>query len=122
MTRKPPLPKKPIKERVKHGLRKLISSARENMKSLRRDPEWGRVRDKHLKSMPFCAACGETINLQVHHRTPVHIDKTKELDPTNLITLCMGERECHLIVGHNGSWRDYNERIDEVISALQSDN
>ena len=121
MAKKTTAQKKPIRERLKHGIRKLISTARESVKSIGRDPAWGRVRDAHLKMMPFCAACGETEHLQVHHKLPVHIDKHRELDPTNLITLCMGENECHLSVGHNGSWRDYNERIDEVIEALRRD-
>ena len=34
-----------------------------------------------------------------------------ELDPNNLITLCMGENSCHLDIGHGGSFRAYNQDV-----------
>jgi hypothetical protein len=42
---------------------------------------------------------------------PFHLDPNKELDTTNLITLCMGEKECHLHIGHGGSFRQYNPNV-----------
>ena len=112
--------KKLFGDRVKKKIRQLVSSVRESTKSLSRDSRWGKVRDEHLRRMPFCAACGSCEKLQVHHRIPVHLDRARELDPTNLVTLCMSEQECHLDIGHNGSWKDYNERLDEVLSALRA--
>ena len=34
-----------------------------------------------------------------------------ELDPNNLITLCMGKLECHLQLGHLGNFKFYNPNI-----------
>ena len=42
---------------------------------------------------------------------PFHLDPALELDPTNLITLCMDEKECHLHIGHGGSFKQYNPEV-----------
>jgi len=42
---------------------------------------------------------------------PFHLDPAKELDPTNLITLCMSKKECHLYIGHGGSFKQYNPNV-----------
>lgn len=73
------------------------------LKSRRRPPRWNEIRDAYLRLHPTCAACGGTEHLQVHRRRP-----TPELDEKNLITLCMGPLECHLMLGHGGSFRYYN--------------
>ena len=67
-----------------------------------RSPEWPSVRDAHLKIQPLCQVCGGTSKLNVHHILPFHLDQSKELDPTNLITLCESGKplNCHLIIGH----------------------
>jgi hypothetical protein len=49
--------------------------------------------------------------LQVHHILPFHLNPQLELDPSNLITLCMGKLECHLIIGHGGDYKDYNPSV-----------
>lgn len=56
-------------------------------------------------------ACGGVKLLQVHHKKPFHLDPSLELDLTNLITLCMGKAECHLLLGHGGSFKAYNPTI-----------
>lgn len=51
-----------------------------------RGSQWKKRREEVLAIMPFCAICGTTKNLQVHHITPFRIthDNKKE----NLIPLC----------------------------------
>jgi 5-methylcytosine-specific restriction endonuclease McrA len=51
--------------------------------------------------------------LQVHHIVPFSTAPDLELEPSNLITLCMGEFDCHLRLGHGGSFRHYNPLVVE---------
>ena len=64
-----------------------------------RSSKWSAVRRHYLAGHPACEFCGATTGLQVHHVVPISIDRTKELDPENLITLCV---EDHLRWGHLG--------------------
>ena len=98
-------------DRTRHLLHVAGSLLRERRKTKSRSPEWPRVRAQFLHLHPNCAACSSTVRLQVHHQYPFHLDPTKELDPTNLITLCMATRECHLLVGHLDDWEDYNPQV-----------
>lgn len=84
----------------------------------RRSPAWPAVRKTHLKREPVCAACGGTSKLEVHHRVPFHIAPERELDPTNLITLCESKKagiNCHLFAGHIGNYSTYNQYLTETI-------
>lgn len=90
----------------------------------RRSPQWPAVRAEFLKNHPECAACGSRGRKdkppQVHHVIPVSVDATgdedvdgicNELDPDNLITLCVdgvGHCNCHLLIGHGGNLRCRN--------------
>lgn len=93
---------------------KLLYSLAKRIVS-KRSPQWNYVEKQHLLKEPACQWCGLTDKefLQVHHITPFHIDRTKELDPNNLITLCMKpDRKCHFMLGHNGtSWLDWNPKV-----------
>lgn len=80
-----------------------------------RSPAWPRVRATHLALHPCCAACGSRRKLEVHHVEPVHLAPARELDPTNLMTLC---RRCHKLVGHLDSWTSYNPDAPEDADAL----
>lgn len=61
-----------------------------------RSSHWPKIRKEHLNKESCCQACGGEKELNVHHIIPYHIDKTKELDPDNLITLCEGGGiNCH---------------------------
>lgn len=75
-----------------------------------RSPQWPKVRADYLKVQPDCQVCGTTDGVEVHHCIPFHIDKTLELMPTNLITLC---RPHHFFVGHLGSWASWNPEVRE---------
>jgi hypothetical protein len=76
-----------------------------------RSPHWPAARATHLKEHPTCANCGGTVKLEVHHIRPFHLHPELELEPTNFITLCEaghGGVNCHLAVGHLGSFKSFN--------------
>jgi hypothetical protein len=83
-----------------------------------RSPQWHSVEKWHLKREPECQWCGATERLQVHHIAPFHLDPELELDPKNLITLCEegGYVNCHLLHGHNGDWKSFNDKVREECS------
>lgn len=74
-----------------------------------RSPKWNSVRANHLSKYPCCAACGRSLKLEVHHIEPVHLNPQKELDPTNLITLCSSP--CHIVFGHFMNWKSWNKDV-----------
>lgn len=74
-----------------------------------RSPKWKTVRANHLKEHPKCAACGRDLKLEVHHIEPVHLSPQRELDPSNLITLC--SNPCHIIFGHFMDWKSWNMNV-----------
>ena len=51
---------------------------------------WKAIRREALRRTPFCAFCGSTRHLQVHHIIPFRL--TRDNSPTNLIPLCLA---CH---------------------------
>jgi len=102
--------------RIASGFAKARSIVREGGKSRNRSAHWNELRDEYLSLHPSCAACGGTFMLQVHHVVPFSIAAGLELDPTNLLTLCMGEFDCHLKLGHGGSFRYYNPHVREFAS------
>lgn len=75
----------------------------------KRSPQWSSVRKVHLDSNNACAACGRNKKLEVHHIEPVHINPDRELDPSNLITLC--DDPCHLIFGHLMNYKSWNKDV-----------
>jgi hypothetical protein len=86
---------------------------------LPRSAEWEHLRNRWIKDHPTCAACGGTKHLEVHHKVPVHVSRSMELDPNNLITLCEAqtgpatEAHCHFTVGHLGNWFNYNRNVEK---------
>ncbi len=81
-------------------------------KGHKRSSKWRKVRKKHIKVYNECIVCGSKKVLEVHHVEPFHINPARELDPTNLITLCdkrnMG---CHFVFAHLKSWQSHNITI-----------
>jgi 5-methylcytosine-specific restriction enzyme A len=80
-----------------------------------RSSHWPTVRKRHLAANPCCAVCGGTEKLEVHHRQPFHLNPALELDPANLITLCEANKggvNCHLFVGHLGSFKAFNPAVE----------
>lgn len=75
----------------------------------KRSSQWPKIRKKYLEKNPNCAICGSKVKPEVHHIIPVHVDPSKELDESNLITLC--DKYCHFIFGHLMSWHSWNTNI-----------
>jgi len=87
-----------------------------------RSPHWSTVQHNHLKLEPACAACGGGLNLNVHHKKPFHLFPELELEPTNLITLCMdGDKDCHIKLGHGGNFKAYNPDVEEHVAIVNAD-
>lgn len=73
-----------------------------------RSRQWGKIKKTHLLKEQSCQWCGGVIRIEVHHIYPFHLFPEKELEESNLITLCCG---CHFERGHNRDWREYNRDI-----------
>ncbi len=82
------------------------------LESRARYPQWRKLRAAHLKIEPSCAACGTKKDLDVHHIIPVSVNPQRELDPTNLVTLCSAR--CHLVFGHFMSYTCYNPDVRQM--------
>lgn len=81
-----------------------------------RSPQWPGVRAAHIKKEPACVVCGGTAGLQVHHIRPFHIHPELELEDSNLVTLCTGNKtlNCHVRFGHLDNFKDkWNPNIRE---------
>lgn len=102
-----------------HIARVARSLIRERAK--RRSAGWPIVERAQLARQPVCAACGGSRVLQVHHVEPFHLHPELELDPRNLITLCMGPWECHLRIGHGGSFEAYNPHVRADAAAVRAE-
>jgi 5-methylcytosine-specific restriction endonuclease McrA len=74
-----------------------------------RSSSWSKVRKQHISEFPKCAACGRSKKLDVHHIVPVSVDPSKELDPSNLITLCSDP--CHFVFGHLMDYKSWNKDV-----------
>jgi 5-methylcytosine-specific restriction enzyme A len=80
-----------------------------------RSGHWHALRTEFLTEHPTCALCGGTKDLEVHHKAPFHTHPELELQKNNLITLCEANNfgvNCHLFIGHLGSFRAINSDID----------
>ncbi len=92
---------------IQHGINLVKHYFRDVGVDAKRSSKWPTV-EKHFKeNHPTCEACGSKNRLNVHHCKPFHLDPALELDPNNLITLCMDIKECHLHIGHGGSFKQY---------------
>lgn len=105
---------------IRHFFRVAQSRKREAEKERSRSPKWQEVREEHLKAESACRACGTTKELQVHHIKPFSMHPELELDPLNLITLCMDKYECHLLIGHGGSFDFCNENVVRDVEEVRS--
>lgn len=96
---------------IKHGINLLRHHFRDLAVSAKRSDKWPTVEKHFLQEHSKCAACGGIKKLNVHHIVPFSTDRTLELDINNLITLCMGEKECHLMLGHGDDFKFHNENV-----------
>lgn len=102
-----------ILNQIKHFSRVAHSLIRENSKSKKRSAHWNYVRDQFIEVNPYCEACGSSEKLQVHHIMPFSNRPDLELLDSNLIVLCMSINECHLFLGHGGSFKTYNPNVEQ---------
>lgn len=86
----------------------------------KRHPQWPSIRKAHLINEPVCQACGSKKNLEVHHKLPVRVCPKRELDDTNLITLCEGSYNCHYVFGHSLNWWGWNPNVDEDVERYRA--
>jgi len=100
-----------VLKKISHTIKVKSSELREVIKSKKRSSRWDEVRDNFIEENPRCAACGSLKKLQVHHIIPFSHEPEKELEVTNLIVLCMDTNECHLSIGHGGSFMFYNPDV-----------
>lgn len=97
-------------------LLRLFGRSSEDMETLGtpRSPGWRILRKKHLDSHPNCIVCGSSKNVVPHHVVPFHLDPSRELDPSNLVTLCESPSfNCHLFFGHLKRWDRHNPTVVE---------
>lgn len=96
---------------IKH----LIADRDKEPLGKKRSSKWPAVRKKHLEENPNCVSCGSTLFCEVHHIVPFHVDPSRELDPSNLVTLCESKKwlNCHLFLGHRSNYRDNNPNVIE---------
>jgi len=78
---------------------------------------WQRCKKEFFKIVPKeCACCGGKKKIQVHHIKPRHLFPQLALVLSNLIALC---KDCHLRIGHLGSYFQYNETIKSVAAFVR---
>ena len=95
-------------------MKNLFSQLIKKFSEPKRSSKWETVRKNHLIKENFCRMCGNTNNIEVHHKNPFHIHPELELDPNNLISLCEEYGiECHLKHGHLGNWKNFNPNIEQ---------
>ena len=84
----------------------------------RRSPQWPHESHEHLLLFPNCAACWTKKFVVVHHIEPFWRVPSRELDPTNLLTLCESpSHNCHLIFGHFLNWKSWNPNVVAMAAA-----
>jgi hypothetical protein len=109
---------------IKSALNKynlIVSQFRTLAVKKKRSSKWSSLQKDFLQSHPVCEICGTNKHLQVHHKKPFHLYPELELEESNLVTLCMDKKECHLRIAHGSSWRYYVPRIGEFIEILKKD-
>ncbi len=105
---------------VKHIYNIFLAKTRDMHFSIKRSSKWPKLEKEFLIKNPKCAACGSTKRLNVHHIIPFHLDKERELDINNLITLCMSKNECHLRLAHGSLFRAWVPDIKLYIKQIKS--
>ena len=76
-----------------------------------RSGKWPAVERAYLRKHPVCAVCSGRKHVNAHHILPFHLYPDRELDRDNLITLCRGPFNCHLLFGHLGDYKGFNPLV-----------
>lgn len=74
-----------------------------------RDPKWEHESKLYLKEYPACEICGRREGVVVHHKVPVHVDRSLEMKEDNWKVLCP---PCHYYTGHFCHWEWWNPDVD----------
>lgn len=106
---------------LKHIVNVARAFIHETGKKVARSGRWPAVERAKRKAQPTCEACGGTTRLQVHHVAPFHLHPELELEPTNLIVLCMGPAEDHLLIGHGDSFQHYCPDVRQLAAKSLAD-
>jgi len=77
-----------------------------------RSSKWPKVERYQLGLHPYCAVCGASQHLEVHHILPFHLFPEFELCYANLLTLC---RIDHYLWGHGKDWKAYIPNVKNII-------
>lgn len=94
-----------------HVIRVWKSKRREAKKAKERPADVTRAQHQHVLQFPNCAACGCAAHVQGHHIRPWHLAPELGAAASNFISLCMGELECHLRIGHGGNFDCWNPNV-----------
>lgn len=105
---------------IQHGYNLVRHHFRDIGLGKQRSTHWKTVEHHFLMEHSTCEACGTHIRVQVHHKKPFHIHPELELDPANLIALCMSRRECHLWIGHGGNFKEWNPKVEEYAAMIKN--
>ncbi len=103
-------------------IQKLINDIQDKLqgkvpRGTKRSDKWPEIRNAFIKSHPECACCGSKNKLQAHHKMPFHLHPDRELDVTNLITLCEdGTHNCHILFGHLRNFKSYNPNVEQDVA------
>ena len=102
---------------------KLVANAKYAVSKYLLEPprsnKWPKVEKAHLLKEPTCMSCGGNKRLNVHHKMPFHLNPEIELDPDNLLTLCMGNL-CHIWIGHGDNFKKYNPDVESDAARVRS--
>lgn len=105
---------------IKRAYNLLRHKARDLSVSKKRSSKWHTVQKNFLIKNPCCAICGSIKKLNVHHKKPFHLYPELELEESNLITLCMDKRECHLLIAHGDNFSYFCPNLEEYIKQYKS--
>lgn len=107
-------------KKIKKAYNLLRFKTRDIKNRKKRSSKWSKLQKSFLEANSHCALCEGTENLNVHHKKPFHLYPELELEESNLITLCMGEKDCHLLVAHGNNFSYYCENLELYILQYKS--
>lgn len=105
---------------IKKAYNLIRFKARDIKNRKKRSSKWNKIQKEFLEKNSSCAFCDGTKNLNVHHKKPFHLYPELELEESNLITLCMGEKDCHLLIAHGNNFSYYCDNLDSYILQYKS--
>ena len=105
---------------IKHGINLIKHQLKDVGISKKRSSHWPKLEKEFLEQHPTCEICGSKTRLNVHHIKPFHLFPELELDPTNLITLCMSRKECHFKIAHGSNFSSYCPNINLYIKQFHN--